>query len=272
MMVVPLVVLAIGADAGRPARHPGRRCSTTPSGTCSAHWLEPVLGPELARPARRSRSGSWSRSTLLAAGRHRAWRTCSTAAATASRRAGSRRAFPGFVRLVQDKFRVDELYDALIIRPIRALSRGLYRVRRPRSSSTRSWSTASALVVDVFARIARAVQDGDVQRYMAVFAIGVARAGRRSRRSRPLPFTKLKVTQIGAAPSRSTPAGAPARSDAPARIRVRLRRRAPGRQGPDRRAARHDYERARQLHDPRHRHATRAGAPKTASSRRVEVK
>ena len=35
---------------------------------------------------------------------------------------------PGFVKLVQDKFRIDELYDALIIRPIRKVSRAIFFV------------------------------------------------------------------------------------------------------------------------------------------------
>jgi hypothetical protein len=52
------------------------------------------------------------------------------------------------------------------------------------------------VIVDMFARLARAVQGGDGQRYMAVFAIGVALLVHFV--SQPtLPFTKLKVTQTG---------------------------------------------------------------------------
>ena len=109
-------------------------------------------------------AGGWSAS---------GWPTSSTAAATASRRGGSPRAFPGFVRLVQDKFRIDELYDAVIIRPIKAISRGLYTFV-DRIIVDKILVEGPGVVVDVFSRLARTVQGGDGQRYMAVFAVGVA--------------------------------------------------------------------------------------------------
>jgi len=106
-------------------------------------------------------------------------------------------AFPGFLKLVQDKFRVDEAYDALIIRPIRAFSRGLYRFV-DRIVVDKILVEGTGAVVDVFARLARAVQGGDGQRYMAVFAVGVALLVHFA--SQPtLPFTKLKVRQSGRA-------------------------------------------------------------------------
>src|SRR4029078_6006935 len=81
--------------------------------------------------------------------------------------------FPGFVRLVQDKFRIDELYDRTIIRPIRAFSRGLYAFV-DRVIVDKILVEGTAVVVDVFSRIARAVQGGAGPRYMAVFAVGGA--------------------------------------------------------------------------------------------------
>ncbi len=56
----------------------------------------------------------------------------------------------------------------------------------------------TGVLVDVFSRIARTFQGGDGQRYMAVFAVGVALLVHFA--SQPtLPFTKLKVTQSGRA-------------------------------------------------------------------------
>jgi hypothetical protein len=82
-------------------------------------------------------------------------------------------AVPGVVSLVRDKFRVDELYDFLIIRPIKALSRGLFLVV-DRVLIDKVLVGGTAAIVDLFGRLSRAFQPGDAQRYVAVFAIGVA--------------------------------------------------------------------------------------------------
>ena len=74
---------------------------------------------------------------------------------------------------MQDKFRIDELYDALIDPPDRAVARGIYRFV-DRIIVDKILVEGTGAVVDVFARIARAFQGGDGQRYMAVFAVGVA--------------------------------------------------------------------------------------------------
>jgi NADH-quinone oxidoreductase subunit L len=103
--------------------------------------------------------------------------------------------FPRFVRLVQDKFRIDELYDFLFIRPLRRFSRALYTFV-DRIIVDKILVEGTGVIVDLFARLARAVQGGDGQRYMAVFAVGVALLVHFA--SQPtLPFTNLKVTQTG---------------------------------------------------------------------------
>jgi NADH-quinone oxidoreductase subunit L len=192
IMVVPLVVLAVGATfigfIGLPAglwHHPDQNLL--------AHHLEPVLGEELAIP-HNIEIGFMIGSTLLAG--------IGIALAMAFYRGGykepARRfaaAFPGFVRLVQDKFRVDELYDAVLVRPIKVASRGLYRFV-DRIIVDKILVEGTGALVDVFSRLARTVQGGDGQRYMAVFAVGVALLVHFA--SQPtLPFTKLKVTQTG---------------------------------------------------------------------------
>src|SRR5262249_40175159 len=80
---------------------------------------------------------------------------------------------PRFVALVRDKFRVDELYDAIFIRPLRKLSEWLFKIA-DRIVIDKILVEGVGMVVDVFGRFARFLQLGDAQRYMAALAIGVA--------------------------------------------------------------------------------------------------
>jgi len=199
IMTGPLVVLAIGATLigfiGLPAdlwHHPEQNLL--------AHELEPVLeagwvGPHL-EVSHNTELIFMLVSTLIA--------FAGIGAAAAFYRGGYKEParafaakFPGFVRLVQDKFRIDELYDFLIIRPIRAFSRGLFTFV-DRIIVDKILVEGTGVVVDVFSRIARAVQGGDGQRYMAVFTIGVALLVHFATQP-TLPFSKLKVTQTGRA-------------------------------------------------------------------------
>src|SRR4051812_12167137 len=123
VMVAPLVVLAIGAALIGFVGLPGGLFGH-PEANLFGHSLEPVLGPEM-EISHRLEWQFMGISTVLAA--------IGIALAATFYRGGykepARRfaaAFPGFLRLVQDKFRVDELYDAVIIRPIKLLSRGVY--------------------------------------------------------------------------------------------------------------------------------------------------
>jgi NADH-quinone oxidoreductase subunit L len=194
IMTVPLVVLAIGAVVigfiGLPSGlwdHPEQNLL--------AHQLEPVLGPELEVP----HNIEWifmAVSTVLA--------FAGIGLAAAFYRGGYKeparrfaQSFPGFVRLVQDKFRIDELYDALIIRPIKAAARAVF-LFVDRIIVDKILVEGTGVVVDMFSRVARAFQGGDGQRYMAVFAIGVALLVHFATQP-TLPFTKLHVTQNGRA-------------------------------------------------------------------------
>jgi NADH-quinone oxidoreductase subunit L len=194
IMVVPLLVLAAGAMLvgllGLPAglfHHPEYNLL--------AHHLEPVLGPELEIPHNIEIIFMVASTALALVGIGLAYAFYGGGYRDPARRFAA--ASPGFVKLVQDKFRIDELYDALIIRPIRALSRGIYRFV-DRIIVDKILVEGTGAIVDVFARIARAFQGGDGQRYMAVFAVGVAVLVHVA--SQPtLPFTKLKVMQSGRA-------------------------------------------------------------------------
>jgi NADH-quinone oxidoreductase subunit L len=82
-------------------------------------------------------------------------------------------AVPKLVKLVQDKFRIDELYQFLIIRPIKRISQAIYFVV-DRILIDKILVGVPVALVDFFGRLSRNVQSGDGQRYMAVFAIGAA--------------------------------------------------------------------------------------------------
>jgi NADH-quinone oxidoreductase subunit L len=197
IMVVPLVVLAAGAALiGLIGLPPAiGALFNHPDANLLAHHLEPVVGPELEV----KHSTEWifmGASTALAG--------LGIVLAMAFYRGGykepARRfaeSFPGFVRLVQDKFRIDELYGFLIIRPIKWFANKLFKIV-DRVVVDKIFVEGTGVVVDVFSRIARAFQGGDGQRYMAVFAIGVAVMVHFATQP-TLPFTKIKVMQVGRA-------------------------------------------------------------------------
>ena len=76
-------------------------------------------------------------------------------------------------RALANKLYVDELYDFLIVRPFWALARGLFRLVDATLIDGLFVNGIPALIVWVGA-MARRFQNGDVQRYLAVTALGVA--------------------------------------------------------------------------------------------------
>jgi len=192
IMTVPLVVLAAGAALvgliGLPSElwhHPEQNLL--------AHELEPVVRTELVISTSTEIIFMVASTLLAVAGIGLAYAFYGGGYRELARAFAGK--FPGFVRLVQDKFRVDELYGAIIIRPIKAVARGLY-VFVDRIVIDKILVEGTGVIVDVFSRIARAVQGGDGQRYMAVFAVGVAVLVHFAIQP-TLPFTKLKVSQTG---------------------------------------------------------------------------
>jgi len=82
-------------------------------------------------------------------------------------------AFPRLYALAYDKFRVDELYQLLVIEPVRVAADILWRVV--------DVFAIDGFIVNVMARgvaatagIVRVVQNGDVQRYAAIMAVAAA--------------------------------------------------------------------------------------------------
>jgi NADH-quinone oxidoreductase subunit L len=82
-------------------------------------------------------------------------------------------AAPGLYRFTLDKFRVDELYDVLVVKPVRGAAWTLWRLVDS--------FLIDGVLVNGTARLAaglgkafRVVQNGDVQRYAAVMALAAA--------------------------------------------------------------------------------------------------
>jgi NADH-quinone oxidoreductase subunit L len=82
-------------------------------------------------------------------------------------------ALPRTYRFTLDKFRVDELYDAVVLRPIKWLAWALWRVVDVFLIDG-LFVNGAARTAGVFGRLIRVAQNGDVQRYAAVMAVAAA--------------------------------------------------------------------------------------------------
>ena len=221
---------------GRPAGAAGdrRRCSAALVGIPGALFEHPELNchrPRARAGARRrawrsrtrSSGSSWAISTALAGG--------GIALACVFYGGGYREPahrvafqFPRFVALVRDKFRIDELYDVSSSARC-AGCRSCCARFVDRILIDKILVEGTGAVVDLLGRIARFFQNGDAQRYMAAFAIGVAALVFFA--SRPPAPSELKVSVDGLdVQVDARRAGAPVA--ARARVRVRLRRRPRG--------------------------------------------
>ena len=74
---------------------------------------------------------------------------------------------------MRGKFFIDEIYGWLILRPLRALSNQIFRVV-DRLLIDQMLVGGWSLLADGTGRVLRLVQAGDIQRYLAIFAIGLA--------------------------------------------------------------------------------------------------
>jgi NADH-quinone oxidoreductase subunit L len=80
-------------------------------------------------------------------------------------------AFGGFYRLLVDKYRIDELYDMTIIRPLVWFSENLwYHIDVSFIDRCTHWCAA---VVKGAGNMARTVQNGNLQQYAMYMAIGL---------------------------------------------------------------------------------------------------
>jgi NADH-quinone oxidoreductase subunit L len=175
VMTVPLMILAVLAAAALILGLPGH----WPVSELFAHYIAPVFAPGTER--------------LLAvghlhAGEHPAWPYYAawliafggTLVGVLMYGAGLTRlpatlasALPRTYRLMVDKFRVDELYAAAILRPLQATAHGLWRVVDVFLIDGLLVNGVSRLV-GFFGSVARLAQNGDVQRYAAFMALAAA--------------------------------------------------------------------------------------------------
>ena len=204
-MVGPLVVLAAGAATTGFLGIPGGLFDR-PELNVLAHWLTPVVGPE-PHIGHGLEIGVMVGSTLIG--------VVGIALAYAFYGGGYRepahkvvQTAPRFVDLVRDKFRVDELYDLIIVKPIKAISQALFLVV-DRLLIDRVLVHGFVFVVDVFGRLSRLFQAGDAQRYVAAMAIGMAALLYLLTR----PPSDLKVTVNGTAVVLDATAAFPGRKD-----------------------------------------------------------
>jgi len=172
-MVFPLVVLAVGAIlAGFVGVPPALRELFGKHGESTLSiFLEPAVGA----PLEVSHHTEWlmmGLSTLAALGGIGMAYVFYGGGYRAPAIAFAKKV-PALVSLVRDKFRIDELYGFLIIRPLQALCRIIFQVI-DRILIDKILVGAGAFLADLVGRAFRFFQTGDVQRYLAVFAIGLA--------------------------------------------------------------------------------------------------
>jgi NADH-quinone oxidoreductase subunit L len=172
-MVFPIVLLAVGAAiAGLVGIPPAIRELFGKHGESTlAVWLEPAVGVPL-EVAHRTEWRVMGCSTLIALGGIGLAYLFYGGGYRAPAHAFARRV-PGLVALVRDKFRVDELYGFLIIRPLQGLCRVTFHIV-DRILIDKILIGGWAFLADLAGRVSRSFQVGDVQRYLAVFVIGLA--------------------------------------------------------------------------------------------------
>ncbi len=81
-------------------------------------------------------------------------------------------AFPAGYRLVANKFYVDELYGVLIVKPLWGTARAVWRLLDAGLIDLVIVRGSAWLLATISAYVLRPLQNGDVQRYAAVMAIG----------------------------------------------------------------------------------------------------
>ncbi len=175
VMTLPLLVLATLATVALVLALPGHG----PFGMVFEHYLEPVFEPATQRllATEHLHAGdhpSWpyfAAWAIAAVGTAVAWAMYVGPARTVP--ASLARAFPGVYQFAVDKFRVDELYQVLVIEPVRYSAYILWRIV--------DVFAVDGLLVNGTARfigwtsgIVRLAQNGDVQRYAAIMAMAAA--------------------------------------------------------------------------------------------------
>jgi NADH-quinone oxidoreductase subunit L len=168
-MLGPMLVLGLGALLAGVVGLPS--AVSRSHGDLVGHWLTDSVGPALEV----SSGLQWrvmAISTVIAlAGIGLAWQFFGGGVREPARRFVT--AWPHLTAAVRGKFFVDEIYNWLVVRPLRGLSRVFFLVV-DRILIDQLLVGGWTVLVDTAGRLLRLVQVGDVQRYLAIFAIGLA--------------------------------------------------------------------------------------------------
>ena len=172
-MTIPLVVLAVlstvGGFVGLPAFLGGRA-------NLFHRFLDPIV-PPIASRAALAELGRGTEIALVAASVGVALLGWLVARAFyAGERAGALperfvRAFPGVHRVVANKFSVDELYDAVLYRPFRALARIFWKVVD--TLIIDGIVNAGSFLVELAGDLLRFFTTGNVRNYALTFLLGI---------------------------------------------------------------------------------------------------
>jgi NADH-quinone oxidoreductase subunit L len=173
VMWVPLLVLAILAVVALVLALPGSMIYE--------HYMEPAFRPAMERllsaqvghfhPGAHPAWPYFAAWGVAALGTFVAWAMYAGPLADAPGNLARR--FSGLYRFTYDKFRVDELYQAIVIEPVQYLAFVLWKVVDVFAIDG-LLVNGVARVVAFVGSVARLAQNGDVQRYAAIMAVAAA--------------------------------------------------------------------------------------------------
>jgi len=174
VMTTPLIVLAVLAALGGAINLP----EFLPGSGWLHHWLEPVTAPgaNLAGTAALHLSGAMETTLILVAiaiavtGIWLAWTRLKPEALVPAAEAPAE---TGFAKLLLEKYRVDELYDAVIVRPLVWLSRVVLWKGVDAGLVDGAGVNGSAFVARTLGWMGTRLQTGRVGLYVVFFVAGV---------------------------------------------------------------------------------------------------
>ncbi len=169
-MTIPLVVLAVGAAGAGLLGVPE---IFHPEMNHFEEWLSPALfAPTLLHHSAALEWGLMGLATAVAlVGISLAWWLYGRGPAPAVATLAAR--LRPLHRLVENRYYLDEVYDLLIVRPLRAVAYVFWKVIDALLIDL-VLVRGLALVVDLFGRMIRYVQNGDAQRYVVGVVLGIA--------------------------------------------------------------------------------------------------
>ncbi len=172
VMTGPLVVLAIGSALAGVINLP----AILPASGWLHHWMEPVTeaGARYLPDLHLSPGTEWAllglATVVAAAGILGAWNFLRPAELRPAREAPAE---SGLQQVLLRKWYVDELYDAIVVRPLMWVSdRALWRVMDVRVIDG-AFVNGSAAVARALGWVGSRVQTGSVKMYMFLFVVGV---------------------------------------------------------------------------------------------------